>query len=266
MLIQKMAALALVGLVVPAAGAEATKLGVMAKMPVKEVTIFKDGHAFVAQEGTMPVEAEGNVILDYLPSPVLGTFWPYSAEKDVKLSAVVAGQRRVSVERTALNLRDLLEANIGGDVVVTESPLSDKVAPVSYEATIVGWPTQSGEELEATSPPNTGEKLPAKGNVVLFNVGGGIKAVNFERIVDVTFKGERKTKLSNEEFRNLLTLKMGWPNGEARKEAKVGMVYLQKGLRWIPQYKVTIDGKGNAVVKLQATLLNELALSSTLGS
>src|SRR2546423_14365593 len=111
------AAWTLLCVTLPLCAAEATKIGVMAKMPVKEVTIFKDGHAFVAQEGTMPVDPEGNVILDYLPSPVLGTFWPYSGNKDVKLSSVVAGQKRVSVERTALNLKDLVEANIGADVV-----------------------------------------------------------------------------------------------------------------------------------------------------
>jgi hypothetical protein len=36
------------------------------------------------------------------------------------------------------------------------------------------------------------------------------------------------------------------------------MVYLQKGIRWIPSYKVTIDGQGNAKVQLNATLLNEM--------
>jgi hypothetical protein len=35
-------------------------------------------------------------------------------------------------------------------------------------------------------------------------------------------------------------------------------LYLQRGIRWIPNYKVSIDGKGKATVKLQATLLNEL--------
>jgi hypothetical protein len=36
------------------------------------------------------------------------------------------------------------------------------------------------------------------------------------------------------------------------------MVYVQRGIRWIPSYRIDIDGDGNAVVKLQATLINEL--------
>ena len=69
-------------------------------MPVKEVTVFKDGHALMLHEGRMPVEGSGDVLMDYLPAPALGTFWPYSADKDAKLSAVLAGQRKVLVERT----------------------------------------------------------------------------------------------------------------------------------------------------------------------
>ncbi|MBE3068865.1 MAG: hypothetical protein IMZ66_01375, partial [Planctomycetes bacterium] len=52
----------------------------LAGMPIREVTVFKDGHAFVLHEGNAPVDASGRVVLDYLPSPVLGTFWPYSAD------------------------------------------------------------------------------------------------------------------------------------------------------------------------------------------
>jgi hypothetical protein len=37
------------------------------------------------------------------------------------------------------------------------------------------------------------------------------------------------------------------------------MAYVQKGLRWIPSYKVTNAGTGKARVQLQATLVNELA-------
>jgi len=78
---------------------EAAPLAALARMPVKEVTVFKDGHVFVVHEGKMPVDAAGNVVMDYLPAPIMGTFWPYSNEKNGKLSAVVASQRRVLVER-----------------------------------------------------------------------------------------------------------------------------------------------------------------------
>ncbi len=51
-------------------------------IPVKEVTVFKDGYALVLHEGAMPVDDRGNVIVEDLPAPVLGTFWSYSADLD----------------------------------------------------------------------------------------------------------------------------------------------------------------------------------------
>src|ERR1019366_5559563 len=68
-----------------------------------------------------------------------------------------------------------------------------------------------------------------------------------------------KPAAANEEFRSLLTLKLDWAKAKPAKTANVGLFYLQKGVRWIPSYKVEIDGDGNAAVQLQATLLNELA-------
>jgi len=262
-LLATLAAATLCGLFAPppARADKATPLSATAQLPVKEVTIFKDGHAFVLHAGRMPTDEKGNVVLDYLPSPVLGAFWPSCTDKAAKLSAVTASQRKVLVERTAIALRDLIEANVGADVLVTERPLTNQEKPAPpYPATIGGLPEQSGEELERTSPPNGGDKLPVKGSVVLLKLpgGNGTKVVPIERIVDVTFLKDHKPRLAAEEFRTLLTMKLEWADKKPQKEADVGMMYLQKGLRWIPSYKVTIDGKGGATVRLQGTLVNEL--------
>lgn len=231
---------------------DAPSLSALARMPVKEVTVFKDGHAFVLHQGTMPTDSSGNVLMDYLPAPVLGTFWPYSAEKGAKLTAATAGQRRVTVQRSPLSIRELIEANIGAEVVISEG------SNVNYSATIVSMTERSAKELEATAPPNSGEMLPQKGNVVLLRTTEGTKAVNVERIQDVTFKQPPKNAWGNVEFRNLLTLKLDWAGRKPAASAAMGLMYLQRGIRWIPHYKVAIDGAGKASVQLQATLLNEL--------
>src|SRR5579859_5310063 len=44
-----------------AAADPAAPLSALAKMPVKEITVFKDGHAFVLHEGKMPTDAKGDV-------------------------------------------------------------------------------------------------------------------------------------------------------------------------------------------------------------
>ena len=241
-----------------AAAQSAPAVAALAKMQVKEVTVFKDGHAFVLHEGAMPTDGSGNVLLDYLPTPVLGTFWPYSSDRNIKLTSVVASQHRVMVERTSLNLAQLLDGNPGAEVWITEKPSSSMKDGATYPATIVGIPQRSSQEMESTSPPNTGEMLPQKGDVIMLRTAEGIKVVSLDRIQDVTFKGQMKSGQANEEFRNLLTLKLDWGARRAEKNADVGLVYLQRGIRWIQSYKVTIDGNGNAQVKLQAALINEM--------
>ena len=232
---------------------KAAPLGALGRMPVKEVTVFKDGHAFVLNEGKLPVDATGSVQLDDLPTPVLGTFWPYSAGKSARLQAVVAGQRRVLVERTALSLRELIEANAGASTTITET------GGLKYTATLVGIPERSAEELEATGLPGGPPKLPEKGGVVLLKTQEGVKVVDLERIQDVTFTGDHRNSIAAQEFRNLLTLKLDWGGKTPDREAEVGLLYLQRGLKWIPGYRVELDGEGGATIKLQATLVNDLA-------
>jgi hypothetical protein len=239
--------------VAAALGEQAAPLSTFSKLPIKEVTVFKDGHAFVAHEGEMPTDEQGNVALDYLPTPVIGTFWPYSAEKQARLVSVVAGQKRVLVDRTALSLRELLEANIGDETIIAETGGN------RYAATILGLPARSAEEQAATSPPNSGERLPQKGNVILLKIAEGVKVLAIDRIQEVTFTHAHKAAAADEEFRSLLHLNLDWGEAKPARKAKVGLFYLQKGVRWIPSYKVELDGKGNATLKLQATLLNELA-------
>ena len=55
-----------------------------------------------------------------------------------------------------------------------------------------------------------------------------------------------------------MTLQLAGYELDSRDRVRVGMTYVQKGLRWIPSYRVDVDGQGKARVKLQATLVNDL--------
>ncbi|MHC4130550.1 MAG: hypothetical protein ACYSSP_14410 [Planctomycetota bacterium] len=237
-------------------GASADKdidVEMLASMPIKEVTIFKDGHAFVLHEGSVKTTDNGNVILDYFPRPIIGTFWAYSNDPRAELSAVVSERQIISVKKTALNIRQMIEGNIGAKVQITEDGPRK-----TYEATILHVPKRSTEEIRRTSAPGIGEMLPEQGGIVLLKVAEGVKAVDINRIREVVFLSEPESEISSEEYRNIMTLKLDWKAGKSSETADIGMVYLQRGIRWIPSYHIEIDGEGNALVKLQATLVNEL--------
>ncbi len=232
----------------------------LAKMPVKEVTIFKDGHALLLHAGKMPTDSNGNVLLDNLPSPVLGTFWPYSADPGVKLTAVTAGQRRVSVNHTPLSIPDLIRANIGARVLVRANDNIDYEGIIQNVLDHDTMPTEPSPSPESSAANAPGVPSPApEQSPLLLKIGTGVKVIPLNQITSVLLETpDFKTTLTSEENRNLLTLKLQWPEDKPQRQADVGMMYLQKGIRWIPNYKVTIDGKGMATFQLQATLINEI--------
>lgn len=255
---------------------KATPLNSLAEIPVKEVTVFKDGHALVLHRGLMKTDSAGNVVMDDLPKPVLGTFWPYCSDRRARLSMAVAGVRRVSVSNTALTVPELIEGNIGARVRVLLKPRSvaygegradvrDSVSSV-IEGKIESVPERSSEEMERTAPDRTERKLPRRGDVVMIRTEDGLRAEPFANIESIAFKGEVESSLSHEELRNLITLKLDWQGDKpgagtavgARDKVDVGMIYLQEGIRWVPSYKVIIDGNGKAVVLLNATVENRL--------
>src|SRR5262249_41285771 len=137
---------------------------------------------------------------------------------------------------------------------------TDHTSTIQYNATILSIPTQTIAELERTGPQGVQPDADREADFVLLKLeSGGTKPVHPERIVDITFRGDHRAGVSHNEYRNVLTLKLAWPQAGGHKDsADVGMLYLQKGIRWIPNYKITIDGKGSAHVQLQATILNEM--------
>ena len=223
----------------------AVKMDEIAPLSVREVTIFKDGHAFVLQEGDMATD-NGEIVLDDLPNPVIGTFWAYA--QGAKLNSVTASRRLVGVNRTAQNIRDLLKANIGAAITVVENTQN------RYDATILSVPTTQNDEAPLLSLTPLREYVPPPAEIILLQTKDGVRVVPLSSINDVIFKNTPRPTLQSDEYRNLLRLQLpGTP-----RRATVGFMYLQKGIRWIPSYKLALDGKGGAEVKMQATLANEL--------
>ncbi len=226
----------------------------LARMPVKEITVFKDGHAFIRHEGVMAIDGYGRVVLDHLPRPVIGTFWTYSAEEGVTIQSVTASKKVVAIERTALTIMELIEANVGRKVRIKEQNQSQ-----FYDAWIERIPVRTSEEVERTSADGQHSPLPVCGEVVMLKTAEGLKVVPIAQVERITFLETPEEKVKQSEQRNVMTIKVDAKNGTRPGTARMGMLYLQRGIRWIPSYHVDIDGAGNAAVKMQATLVNELS-------
>lgn len=243
----------LLSLLIPALWVRAESQPVYSRLPVREVTIFKDGHAYVLHEGSMKTDDTGDVVMDYLPNPVMGTFWAYSAQPGVTLESVVSSRDELDVEHPSTSIEDLLKGNLGKAVLVKETTRSE-----TYQATIL-------RILEETSPtPNAGvnrnyQPPQSTVKIVLLKAAEGIRAVPVNQIQQVTFLDNPSDSVMRKESKDTMALHLDWNGQKPAAEATVGMAYVQLGIRWIPNYRVEIDGNGKAVLKLQGTIINELA-------
>jgi hypothetical protein len=222
------------------------------QLEVRSVTVFKDGHAFVVQEGKVPVNASGDVLFEQIPNAVMGTFWTYSPNTNTRIASVTAGQRIVDIEHTALNLRELIEANPNTQVTIEETNSKH------YEGIIEGFLTRSTEELIATSVPGTLPPLSQKSDQLFIKTLSGTFILPIDRVASVIFKDNPKHKLRQPEYRNFLRAHIESATKHPASEAEVGLTYVQKGIRWIPSYQIDLDDNSNAVIRLQATVVNEL--------
>ncbi|MBI5851678.1 MAG: hypothetical protein HZB39_11735 [Planctomycetes bacterium] len=205
------------------------------KLPVREVTVFKDGHAYLLREMPLDPKAGGRVVLDELPIPVLGTFWPY-ASGGARLVSAKAGRETVAEDLPAVDLRQLARANLGKDVVIVD------VNQERIEGKLLAMPTRSRDGTAA------------EGELLLVSTSSGTRAVPMMLVRDLEVRGDLQTTVRVEQLRERLTLEVQG-GGEG---ASVGVMYVQRGLRWIPSYRLDIDGAGKASVQLQASLVNDL--------
>jgi hypothetical protein len=222
-------------------------------LPITEVSVFKDGHAFVMHEGLVKVDENGEVQMEYLPRAVLGTFWIASMDAKAKVQSVTSGTRVITQSKTALGVSDLIEANIGKRIRVRDTS-SNQV----YEGVILAVPQQDTEELSRTSVPGSAPQLPLKGQILMLKVAEGIKVLPLASasLQEITFLDEPVRTLEREGFRNVMTVRLG--KEYAGKSVRLAMAYVQLGVRWIPSYHIDIDGKGKAKVTLHGTVINEL--------
>lgn len=205
------------------------------KLPVREVTVFKDGHAYLIREAALPKDADGKIVLDQLPVPVLGTFWPFATD-GARLVSAKAGREVVTVEAPATDLKQFARANVGRDVVAVTH---DKER---IEGRLISAPVPK----DAVANPGS--------EVLTLATATGTRILPFGNVRDLEVRGEFAASVRGEQPADRLVLQVA--GGGAG--AKVGVMYVQKGLRWIPAYRIDVDGKGMASVQFEATLVNDL--------
>ncbi|MBM93117.1 MAG: hypothetical protein CMJ35_16135 [Phycisphaerae bacterium] len=229
-------------------------------LPITEITTFKDGHAMVVRSGTVGLNEHGDAVLSELPHPILGTFWADELEGEATLASVVSERIEELQTQPASTIPELLQANIGARIAFLD--LRDELREGVLRE-IIRLNSAPGAAFNPASTWNDfrGQSLAAvnTSSIALIETDSGVVTIPIQQIRDLRFlDGSPKTSTEITRQRERMTLDLEWEHA-APDEGDVRLMYVQKGVRWIPSYRVTIIDDDRVRLELQATIVNELA-------
>lgn len=200
-----------------------TCLATVALQAQQNVAVFKNGSAFFVNK--MQVNAsKGYYLLNKVPAATFGTLWFTANNNTIKgtRSYIEEVSKKQKVKGTA----DALRANLGKTVTLT---LDDKK---SY----------------------TGVIRRLDGSMVVFNTGGKWMTFRPSAIRMMSFSQMPASEYTEKQKKRVLKIDFAKANASQTFE----MMYLQKGISWVPNYSVALLDNKKAVITLKANLMNDV--------
>jgi len=219
---------------------------------LKRVALFKNGFGFFVREGTLP-DATEVALLGPFAVPSHGTFW-ISAPGRAGLSQAVIRQTTAPEEYEARTVFELLEANIGKEIVL--GPPSEST---SLTGTILAFapdapqpsPFQNRYLIE---PAPNREVSSNPGSYLLLETSHGVVAVDPHRYGRVTFLSEDySTTLTRQAPKVEMLAHFTNPTQGDWLSAS----YLAQGITWAPSYFIDISEAKKAHLSAKALIVNE---------
>jgi hypothetical protein len=222
---------------------EATDGTAATPAPIRSVALFKNGLGFVRREaraarGARQVELR-------LPIPTHGTFTIASDPELVRLSSAVARAGQAADAVLALNLLELLRANLGREVELTLAE-GQKVA---------------GRLLSAGEPePDWRDPYryyyggyPRQSDIVLLSTAEGSMALRGNDVQRVSARGA-PLESHRSVPRALLDLAFDAP---LERETPLAVTSLERGWSWAPSYTLDL-AEGKARIEARAVVFDEV--------
>lgn len=205
----------------------------------KSVYVFKNGVAFVVEEGTPP--AKERIVEIDAPDALFGTVWVRAGGRAGAIAEVVAHRTNVPDPRPVGSLGDLLAANAGKSVTVTigDREITGKVLASPAPAAVAAG--------ESSFAPGTRSPL------LFMEIAGEVKAFEVSSVRAVAFREVPATSLPDEVTANRLSIHLR----DAATAAPVTLSYLRRDLGWAPEYELRLVDDTSAQLTMQAVLVND---------
>jgi hypothetical protein len=251
-------------LLVSAPAGEPTLEAPILKTKPKRIAVFKDGLGFVLRSGEADVK-NSVAELDPLPAAALGALWFSTDDPAHRISEVTSFRRQEKVSVPAVNLFELLRANIGrrARISYATGPAAGALAHVEAEIMAVPddrsvTPAAALESPDYLSVRRWSHPLPpsepSRGELVLLrNSSNEIVALQKHSIHSVLFaEAELNNAVSKEVVRTRIRF------DQASGKRVVNLSYLQKGWNWSPSYLIDLKSEKEASLTLEAVLANDV--------
>jgi hypothetical protein len=227
---------------------------------IKRVAVFKNGYAFTYREAETKTR-NGWVYTGSFPIGVLGTIWGYSTSPNVRVTELRTSEMEKQETMRVANLTEFLLANEGAQIraEVLSGDAKIKVFQGVYEviSPMRGFkfpkiPAIVNGNYEIADNRNTNDMA------IAIKTEAGTLVFSASRIENVEIIGQSKWHKPIFSKQNRLGIRTeGAADGQP---VNLGIAALERGIRWIPAYRVEVKGSPikEAKLELEANLINEL--------
>lgn len=239
----------------PLVFAQAAKQPASFKPTVKRVAVFKNGYVFTYREGpATPVD--GWAYTTDVPIGVMGTVWGYSTSPQARVMQLLASEADKKEANRVANLEELLFVNEGSRIRI-KSQYSDKILEGTYvilnprRTFMVGLSPELVRETGA-------ERVSSGESDIAVTTETGVTVIRASNIALLEFVGQPRWDKLVTSKENRLALKTD--NVPAGQSVVLGIAALERGIRWIPAYRIELKGEPvtEAKLELEAMVINEL--------
>jgi hypothetical protein len=214
---------------------------------IKRVAVFKNGYAFTYREGETKT-ANGFAYTERIPIGVLGTIWGYANAPNARVTQLMASESDEKTEARARNPVEFLLANEGARIRIEKTYVRDKVFEGVYE---ILRPKEDELRLATSSEGELLTKL-----TVALKTAEGVLLIPAAQIQSFEIIGGAKWTLAALKKERRLTLRAeGVTDGET---INLGIAALERGIRWVPNYRLSLLNATEARLELEGLLINEL--------
>ncbi|HYP53211.1 MAG TPA: hypothetical protein VEQ42_06700 [Pyrinomonadaceae bacterium] len=228
------------------------------KPTVRRVAVFKNGYVFTYREGeARPGDAGGWVYTTDVPSGVLGAVWGYTTNPRARVTQLLASEADKTTTSRVANLAELLLLNEGSRARLTVEH-SDKTVKVLEGTYVVLTPQRTFPvgQGDAARPDVGGAQVAAID--IALTTGTGTTVIPASRITYVEIVGPPRWDKPVRTKEQRLAIKS--EGARAGESVGLGIAALERGIRWIPAYRLEARGEpvSEAKLELEAMVINEL--------